>query len=244
MSQITERVAAGEAGFEMHLARYRRAARSIGRRGRVLDAGSGAGFGAAFLAGLGHDVVGIDADEAAVAQARADYPGPELLVGDATALPFPAAAFDAVVCFEVVEHVADPAALVGELARVLRPGGLLAVSTPNARMERLHARAAGLPDNPYHLSSLTPGGLRRLLRSELRDVRLYGQVEEHGPIHAALQALDPLGLRLRVRPARRERLHRALEAAAPSGAPAAERAYRFSRLLAASAAITYAEARR
>lgn len=244
MSSITERVAEGEPGFEMHLARYRRAALSIPPGARVLDAGSGAGFGTAYLSERGLDPVGIDSDEEAVAQARESYPGPEVIVGDITALPFEDGSFDAVVCFEVIEHVGRPAALVGELARVLRPGGLLAVSTPNARMERLHARAAGLPDNPFHISSLTPRALRGLLRSSLHDVRLYGQAEDHGPLHAVLQALDPLGLRLRIRPSRRGSLQRALGAAAPGATTGGPLGYRFSRLLAASAAITYAEARR
>ena len=88
-------------------------------------------------------MVGIDADEETVARARDDYPGPTFVAGDVCALPFPDSSFDAAVCFEVIEHVADPAALVRELARVLRPGGTLAISTPNARMERLHREIRG-----------------------------------------------------------------------------------------------------
>lgn len=239
MTPVTERVAVGDAGFGMHLARYVHAARSIRPGARVLDAGSGRGFGAAHLAGLGLDVVGVDSDGETVETARRDYPGIAFVTGDACALPFADASFDAVVCFEVIEHVADPAALVRELARILRMDGTLAISTPNARMERLHAHAAGLPPNPFHLSSLRPGELRRLLRSELREVSLYGQAENRGHLHAALQALDPLGLRLRLRPSYRERLQRALDATGSENGR-----YRFSRLLAESAAITYAEARR
>jgi len=58
------------------------------------------------------------------------------------ALPFPDGEFDAVVCFETVEHVAEPARLVRELGRVTRPGGTLVLTTPNVLWEPLHALAA------------------------------------------------------------------------------------------------------
>jgi len=50
--------------------------------------------------------------------------------GDALRLPFPDGAFDKVICAEVLEHLADDSSAMAELARVLRPGGLLAISVP------------------------------------------------------------------------------------------------------------------
>lgn len=73
---------------------------------------------------------------------------------DAAALPFGAATFDAVLCSEVLEHVADPRAVAAELARVLRPGGQLLVSVPSTY--QLH-------ELPHDYWRYTPQGLRATL---------------------------------------------------------------------------------
>ena len=62
-------------------------------------------------------------------------------VSDITALPLPAAAFDVVLCTEVLEHVPEPIAAVGEMARVLRPGGSMLLTAP---------LGSGLHQEPYH----------------------------------------------------------------------------------------------
>jgi SAM-dependent methyltransferase len=236
----TERVVPGGTVYEAHASRYYRAARTIPSGAQVLDAGSGAGFGAATLASDGRRVTGSDLAPEVVARAQAEFPEASFVVADVLALPFPDESFDAVTCFEVIEHVEVPRQLVRELARVLRPGGLLCVSTPHARMERLHAERAGRGPNPFHISPLLPVQLRRLLAERFEQVRLFGQAEDRGLRHAVLQSLDPLGLRLRLAPERRAAVRRSLGSRpAPSAV-----AFRFSRLLAHSAATTYVEARK
>lgn len=97
----------------------------------LLDAGAGAGHLANRLAGLGHTVVGLDQSEAFVAYAQAHAAeGASFQPGDITRLPFEAEAFEAVVAGEVLEHVEDDARAVGELFRVLEPGGWCLVSVP------------------------------------------------------------------------------------------------------------------
>jgi SAM-dependent methyltransferase len=236
-----ERVTPADEPWEQHRARYLRIAARVAPGMRVLDAGCGIGYGAAILNEAGARVVGVDASAEAIARARAGYPGPDYLVGDVLSLPFADASFDVITCLEVIEHVDDPQRLVRELARMLRRGGALFLSTPNARMERLHERGIGSAENPYHLSPFRPGRLRRLVRRAGLDAVLYGQSRDRGPLHLTLQALDPLGLRLRLAPRRRAVVHRAFGGVSPSTADPPAR-FGFSRLTARSAAIVFVEA--
>jgi SAM-dependent methyltransferase len=102
--------------------------------GHVLNAGCGAGSFTLRLLDAGYRVTSVDASEPFVERVArlvrergADAP---VEVADLHALRFGDASFDAVVCGEVLEHLDDDATALGELARVLRPGGLLVVSVP------------------------------------------------------------------------------------------------------------------
>jgi SAM-dependent methyltransferase len=135
----------------------------------VLDVGCGEGRHAVGAALAGADrVVGVDRDPDRLRAARADYaeyadgtPG-SFLRGDALRLPVPDDAVDIVLCAEVLEHIPDYEAAVGELRRVCRPGGMLAVSVPRAGPERV---CWWLSDD-YH--EVEGGHVRIFRRSELR----------------------------------------------------------------------------
>ncbi|TKD51979.1 bifunctional 2-polyprenyl-6-hydroxyphenol methylase/3-demethylubiquinol 3-O-methyltransferase UbiG [Sphingomonas baiyangensis] len=100
---------------------------------RALDVGCGAGLLAEPLARLGAEVTGIDAapENIGAAEAHAAKAGLAVryLAGEVEQLS--GETFDLITAMEVIEHVTDPAAFVGALARLLAPGGLLIVSTPN-----------------------------------------------------------------------------------------------------------------
>ena len=95
----------------------------------VLDAGAGQGSLSAKLAALGFEVTSTDASPAAVEVLRERVSG-EALAADVTSLPFADQTFDAAVLGEVLEHVEDDRAALAEIARVLRPDGVLALSVP------------------------------------------------------------------------------------------------------------------
>lgn len=145
-----ERVVPGRVNEDLwaeHVARYAFAAQLAGGK-RVLDAGCGTGYGAAELAQKGAAVVAVDV---AFLEAWEDVgtPGPRYCQASVEALPFPAASFDLIVAFEVIEHLRDWRALLREARRVLAPEGLFLVSTPN-RVYYAESRGAEGP-NPFHV---------------------------------------------------------------------------------------------
>jgi len=103
-------------------------ATEIGGGDRVLDVASGPGHVAAGAAGRGASVVGVDIAEGMLSLARRLHPELEFRRGDAEALPFPDGSFDAVVANFLMLHVGRPEQVVDELARVLVPGGRLALT--------------------------------------------------------------------------------------------------------------------
>jgi len=105
-----------------------------GEHGRTLDVGCGTGSAFPMLRAREFDVVGIDLSSRMIAFAKqryADDRGIQLSRGDAEFLPFAAASFDAVTCLGVFESLPDYTPALREIARVLRPGGLLVLSIPN-----------------------------------------------------------------------------------------------------------------
>ena len=95
---------------------------------RVIDVCCGPGYAAGAAAAIGAEAEGVDAAPAMVAAAREAFPACRFEIADATALPASESAVDAAVCSFGLFHLADPAAALAEMHRVLRPDGRLAVS--------------------------------------------------------------------------------------------------------------------
>lgn len=123
------------AGYERHFTRITRQtvpstldAAGVTQGTRTLDVCTGPGMLVEVAMQRGAMAVGLDFSSEAVEIARRNVPGAEFRQGDAQALPFDDASFDAVVCGYGIIHVPDPEKALEEMHRVLRPGGRVAVS--------------------------------------------------------------------------------------------------------------------
>jgi 2-polyprenyl-3-methyl-5-hydroxy-6-metoxy-1,4-benzoquinol methylase len=119
-------------GMDLREGRVRKAFRLIAEEppGTLLDVGCGAGELGGRLAAAGWRVFGLALVERQAARAAAG--GVRAAAGDVAAgLPFRAGRLDAVFAGEIIEHLVDTDAFVAELRRVLRPGGILVITTPN-----------------------------------------------------------------------------------------------------------------
>ena len=142
----------------------------------ILDAGAGFGRHAFEFARRGHRVVALDdaADEvvgtkdtfAAMVEVGEiedkNYVG--VLRGDATGLPFPDAAFDAVVTSEVLEHIPNDTGALAQLVRVLKPGGILAATVPSWLPEKIN----WMLSDDYHAPAAVGGHVRIYSATELK----------------------------------------------------------------------------
>ena len=131
----------------------RRTVRTLLKRYRarepMLDAGCGTGLN---LASMPAGSTGIDLNPRNLALIRARLPQQIVVEGDVEAMPFDDASFATVVCTEVLEHVPYPEKALGEMRRVLEPGGLLIGSVPcRSMIWKLRFLSSTCPgDEPFH----------------------------------------------------------------------------------------------
>lgn len=160
------------------------------REREVLEVGCGAGVDLARFAKGGARVTGVDLASSAIDLARANFAQQglrgEFQIADAERLPFPASAFDLVYAHGVVQYTGEPARLVRECHRVLRPGGEAIFQVYN-RISWLNALSKLMKVGLEHqdapvIRTFTIGEFRRLL-ADFRDVRV---VPERFPIKSRL----------------------------------------------------------
>lgn len=152
---------------ERQMAAYRKALEYIEGR-LVLEIGCGEGVGVSVLAEKAASVVAVDYSDDALEFAREKYGARSIEFKKMKVPPidFPDASIEAVVCFQMIEHLEKPEELVSEIKRVLRGDGLALLATVN--------KDETLSDNPYHLREFTAHEFLGLLENH------FGHVEMHG----------------------------------------------------------------
>ncbi|MDX3934241.1 glycosyltransferase [Stenotrophomonas sp.] len=139
----------------------------------VLDVASGEGYGSAMLASKARSVRGVDISHDAVnhaAERYASLDNLQYLQGSAAAIPLADYSVDVVVSFETIEHLLEQDEMMAEIRRVLRPDGILVMSSPN---KEVYSDQAGY-HNDYHVKELYLNEFQALLEKYFPAVELSG----------------------------------------------------------------------
>jgi SAM-dependent methyltransferase len=146
-----------------HLFAYELAKQEIPAGSTVLEVGSGEGYGTSLLSQHVMRITGLDVDQGVIDHATEKYGSGNcsFSVYDGNRIPFEAGTFDAVVSFQVIEHVREDRNYILEIHRVLKKGGILVLTTPNGT-HRL--KPDGKPFNKFHIREYLPGELEALLK--------------------------------------------------------------------------------
>jgi len=140
----------------------------------VLDIASGEGYGSALLARVAESVIGVDISSEAVeysSQEYRNYHNLKFMLGSCNAVPLPDNSVDVVTSFETIEHHDQHEEMMLEIKRVLKPEGILIISSPN----RLTYSDEPNYSNPFHIKELYYNELVSLLGSHFKYTKIYGQ---------------------------------------------------------------------
>lgn len=150
--------------YQRHLVAYRAALPYM--HGKVLEVGCGEGYGVGILAPATSEYVAIDKYQTHLDNYKETLPQLSFIQVGVPPLKFPDNYFDAVVSFQVIEHIEEDKRLIAEISRVLKPKGVLLLTTPN--------RLMSLTRNPWHIREYTVAELTAALSSHFTTVDMKG----------------------------------------------------------------------
>jgi len=152
---------------ERQLAAYYRAADYIEDL-RVLEIGCGEGIGPSLLSTKAASMVALDYSEEAIRIARSRHGdcGIEFQLMRVPPIKFPTGSFDAIICFQMIEHLEKPEELVVEIKRVMKEDGVALIATVN--------KEETITENPYHLHEFCADELEALLKRHFGTVEIFG----------------------------------------------------------------------
>lgn len=139
----------------------------------VLDLACGSGYGSNLMAQYAKEVIGVDIDESTVLEARKRYKSPNLQfkTGSAEKTNLNSRYFDVVVSFETIEHHDKHEEMLVEIKRILKPGGILIISSPD---KYYYSDVRGFK-NQYHVKELYENEFKSLLKKHFLYCIFYSQ---------------------------------------------------------------------
>jgi 2-polyprenyl-3-methyl-5-hydroxy-6-metoxy-1,4-benzoquinol methylase len=150
---------------------------------KVLDVGCGNGHLSGLLSDRGFQSYGVDPSETGIAVARRENPAVSFTCLDLSKDTYNLRDFDAITCIEVIEHVYAPRLLLASIFRVLKPGGMLVLSTPyHGYAKNLAVMLSGRFDRHFdplwddgHIKFFSEETLARVLRGTgFSDISIQG----------------------------------------------------------------------
>ena len=139
----------------------------------VLDIACGEGYGSNLMGNVAKEVIGVDIASEVVERAQKKYKKNNLTYqcGSASQIPLKDGYFDVVVSFETIEHHDEHEQMMTEIKRVLKPGGLLIISSP----DKLNYTDKRNFHNPYHVKELYKDAFKDLIKKHFSNSNFYLQ---------------------------------------------------------------------
>lgn len=165
-----------EQSMSDHVERYYFAKKYLKPDFVVLDAASGSGYGSEILANCVKKVVGLEISDHALEWARNHHQKSNIEFKKADlnkSFDLPDNHFDAVISFETLEHVANQENVLFEFKRVLKPGGLLIISSPD---REIITEKSGV-NNKFHINELSKKEFVTILRENFKLENIFGQTK-------------------------------------------------------------------
>lgn len=186
-----------------HLFAYHFAKDLISGKNFIIEIGCGEGYGTNYLSQYVNHIVGLDNSEQVIQHASGKYRSKtcSFKLYDGSEIPYHDNTFDAVISFQVIEHVQDDRNYLAEIHRIVKMGGIFIMTTPN---KTYRVKPGQKPWNRFHVREYGPAELERLLRSLFSNVLIWGirgndeiQNIEKARVTQAQKfaAMDPLNLR-------------------------------------------------
>lgn len=187
-----------------HFFAYKLADEKISSGSSILEIGCGSGYGTKLLSKNAEKIIGLDVDKKTVEQISKKNGSEKCIFEfyDGMKIPYKDESFDAVVSFQVIEHIKDDKNIIKEISRVLRPGGILLMATPN-RIFRL-VEYGQKSSNKFHIREYSFREFKNLLGNAFSDINIFGvrgtdevqKIEKNNvTLSLKITSIDPFDLR-------------------------------------------------